>query len=327
MEVLKDREGMLVYRDGNTAVKHARDKENIEGLRNSYRFLSKLSPEYVPSVVEYTGNKLAMEYIKPVEVTDTEKARRNSIKMLNHFRRKGIIHGDLTAVNIIFTHNNMPVAIDWDQSNFWSEPKPQKRPKPDAEHMWPAIVKHAGDPSRVIRRWIEVRKHIEYYLPWGTFLDLGTHQGDFVGMACAEGMTGYGVDNGQIRSDCLDTANALWKGEFEEDVRFILSDIDQYLQPLHTNEMHIGMYFSTWVYHVHDFGLQIAADTLRKAIEVCEILFFETQLFGDGPGIPQHKTIDDVYTMLSDLTSKPIEKVVTIPVGGRPAERTVWKVG
>jgi len=63
---------------------------------------------------------------------------------------------------------------------------------------------------------------------------------------------------------------------------------------------------------------------MEKLAKRSSQLFFETQLYGDGPGLPEHKTDDDVYKFLKQFGK--VEKLVTIPVFGRDAARSVWRI-
>ena len=63
----------------------------------------------------------------------------------------------------------------------------------------------------------------------------------------------------------------------------------------------------------------------RKAAKAA-ILFFETQLAGDGPGPAALKTDDDVAQLLHSLGASTVNAIATYPVTGRPASRTVWEV-
>ena len=323
MVTLREREGMLVYRDGNTVVKQASDDENHRGLVQASRFLHKLADTpFVPKLLGLTSTRLVMEYIEETPITDTEQARRYATQALLTFRKRGIIHGDATSVNVVW-RNNIPVFVDFDQSNFAiSEARPQKRPKPDIEHLMPVLIEKVGDPSRVVRRYQALRDHMAYYHEWGTFADLGCHALDMGALAAVDGMTVTGVDNCQIHSDSLDQAWNLWGHYFSPMLwkQSIVNYVNEAMK--HTN---VAALFSTWPYIYADYGPSTALNILKKLIDKTDILFVEIQLFGDGPGPRFLKTEDDTYNLLRDAGGNRIEKVVTIPVGGRDAERTIWK--
>ena len=322
MNILKEREGMLIYYEDVSAsvVKVAKDEVNHEALKNSWRFLKALeNTPYAPSpyFISADGNQLKMEHIQATPITDIELARRHAVQLLWTLQQHGITHGDLTEPNIIW-RDNIPVAIDWDQSNFSHfEARPSKRPKPDSDHMIPAIIATAGDPSRVLRRWQAIKPHISYYFGWGRFLDLGTHYGDFCGLAAIEGLRPHGVDNEQIRP-CIEPSRNLWGDmgcTFEKNE---IPDIKYNAE--------IAMLFSTWSYIVQDYGKPKAWQVLEDIISQSEIFLFENQLFGDGPGPSFLKDKDDVVFLLKQAGAGTIEEIITIPVEGRNAERTVWLV-
>lgn len=320
MEILKDREGMVVYREGNVVIKAAKDEVNALALSNAYRFHKTLNGfPFMPALVSYVPGQLSYEFVEEDAVTDTELARRNVARMLHILRQRHVIHGDMTAPNLFF-RNNQPVVIDWDQAIFTHEPKPQKRPKSDAVHVWPAVVAKAGDPSRVIRRWLACLPYLEYYIGWGSFLDLGTHMGDFVALAAAQGFQGRGVDGEHIRP-CIQEATALWS---HYGCDFVKYDIVEYLETSISYD--VIMLFSTWPYIVQQRGEQIAREVLKRCIELSSIFLFEVQLLGDGPGPEFLRNKEDVIALLLSCGASSVEEVITIKVESREAERTVWEV-
>lgn len=323
-EILREREGMITYRKGDFVIKESRDLENELALRNAYRFFRALqTTPYIPTWRSYQKGRLVYDFIEETPVTDTEVARRNVANLLQTLRDMYINHGDLTAPNFVF-RDNIPVVFDWDQSIFMHEPKPQKRPKLDAYHIWPAVVDKAGDPSRVIRRWLACMPHIEYWMGWGTLVDLGTHMGDFPGMAAAQGIWSLGVDGEFIRP-CIDIAQELWSETYLH-TAFLKCDIADYLNK-DVSKFNIVMMFSTWPYIVQQHGQEKANWVLQRCINLSDIFLFETQYAGDGPG-PDFITNDNdavtyVRSVDPDIQMVP---VVTLPVGGREAARTVWKI-
>ena len=238
--------------------------------------------------------------------------------MLHIFQKLGITHGDLTAPNLKW-RGNVPVAIDWDQSNFshW-EARPQKRPKPDLVHVLPAVIEATQDPSRVLRRWLGLRDYIKYYFGWGKFLDLGTHMGDFCGLAAVEGMSAIGIDQELIRP-CIEDAGDYWG---HMGAKFYKGDIVDYIPQI---KAEVVMLFSTWAY-IYNLSPQNGWDVLKACIANSEIFLFETQIDGDGPAPEFLKTKKDVEKMLRTHGATDVQEAITIPVMGRDAERTVWIV-
>jgi hypothetical protein len=323
MELLKERVGMQIYRDGDTVVKIATDGANQEALHNSWRFLKLLEPvPYAPKPISLTGDTLRMGFIEAdtePSLPDIEEIRMNAVKFMYHLRKVNAIHGDLTHVNFII-RNNIPVGIDWDQAIFSWEPKPQKRPNPDVHHLYTALTHLELDPSRVLRRWLNIRAWaIPYYLGWGTLVDLGTHRGDFCGLAAAEGMFATGFDNEQIRP-CIEDARKYWAGFSCE---FRKNQIEDISGDIRAN---VILLLSTWPYIVRDKSLEIAERVLRDCITNSDVFVFETQLRGDGPGPEFLKTLDDVEELLVRCGATDINQIITIPVGGRDAGRTLFAV-
>ena len=62
--------------------------------------------------------------------------------------------------------------------------------------------------------------------------------------------------------------------------------------------------------------------TLKRIIDQVDVLFFETQLYKDGPGPEFLKTNDDVQAMLSPMASN-VQLLETI---SGTQTRTMWKV-
>ena len=89
---------------------------------------------FVP-VFEQVGVELIrMKILKPEPVTDKNKFRLNCSGFLNTMRTKELRHGDLTFPHI-FPTGNMPVVIDWAESRFWDDPRPDKRREGDLYWM------------------------------------------------------------------------------------------------------------------------------------------------------------------------------------------------
>ncbi len=267
--------------------------------------------------------------------TDPELWRRNLARMLATIRSRGVRHGDLKGTNII-TRNNWPWVVDWQESHYLGDVPPQRNPFTDSSLLMQHIegtpdAKGQIDVPRVGRRWrlvlgaLGAVTNCNLPLKGKTFLDLGCFQGDFVALAAAEGMRAYGIDSGGFRSgeNSIQIGKALWKDFPFGEVNLIKTDISG----VPDAKLDVIMMFSTWPYLVQQHGRTIAEATLRHAIIASDILFFETQLAGDGPGPDFLKTDQDVGQMLERLAApKGVHPLGTIPVTNRPASRTVWKV-
>ena len=318
---LRDREGMLVYREGKVVVKQAKDEKNWNALRNAWRFLNALEGTGLapaPKLLEERTQSLVMSYVERGEELDPKIARHAAIKMLLEFKKRGIVHGDLTDPNIIWTPESTPVAIDWDQSNFAViEARPQKRPKPDIEHIMPVVIGKTKDPSRIIRRYMACRPYISHYFGWGTFLDLGCHEGDFSGLAAVDGMRSIGVDAEYIRP-CIETSLRLW-GKYG--CRFCKRDIVDYIE--REPYRNVIMLFSTWAY-IYNRNPEEGLTVIKQCIEKSDVLLCEFQLAGDGPGSAVLRTDEDVKRLLMESGAKNIDRVIELSAGADRPNRVVW---
>lgn len=335
--LLKDNEHIITYKQIDTDLPpfvryEARTKTGITMMEQAFKYLESLAPYgFVPLPIDYTNGVLITEFIEeqlPTELEDRRELIINSARVLRTLRLLGIKHGDLTRPNIIVS-NTKPYIIDWFESSPMGEDK--KRPEPDAYHFLRAIKEISGDPSRVLQRWI----HMRDYLPdpaEGYFLDLGAYRGDMCYMAASEGFASHAVE---IRNDVYE--------EDEQDVYF------------HFGHMMREFVYDAIPYFKEQWGevpavicMQSAYPYLReqcehpseanyiisRCIAQSKVFFFETQLYGDGPGPVFLKTDDDVVKLLKtcanhvdvDKESVTVEKVVTVEVKGRNARRTTFAV-
>ena len=292
---------------------------------------------FTPRLIDIDGGELIEGDVGTNEpATDPELWRRNLVKMLATIRSRRLRHGDLKGNNII-TRNNWPWAVDWQEGHYLGDVPPQRTPFSDSSLLMQHIegtpdAKGQIDIPRVGRRWrlvlgaLGAVTNCNVPLKGKTFLDLGCFQGDFVGLAAAEGMKAYGVDSGGFRSgeNSIQIGRALWKDFPFGEVNLIVDDVVSFFLPYFKPD--VVMMFSTWPYIVQQYGRKLADSALSVAIREAGVLFFETQLAGDGPGPEFLKTDDDVYDLLTGLGAQSAIPLGTIPVTNRPASRTVWKV-
>lgn len=343
----QDGPGVHVFReDGGVVVKKAYTLPDVDGLRNEARFLRELegtgvAPRlYTCQVAPSEGCLYAISQEDLGEsqpVQNGEDFRRHMARLLWTLHKHGVRHGDATSGNIII-RDDKPMLVDFQQSNYYSEGPPQKRPLADSYFLWrfvagtPAIEHPVADTPRVVRRWLAVLGELGGLAPNNplqgkTLLDLGCFQGDFCAMAAADGMWAHGVDTGGFNSeiDSIREANRLWGpmgGIPRGQPGCSFQKTNLVTRPRFDHD--VVLLFSTWPYIVRDYGRQVALDLLQSIMSECGVLFFETQLAGDGPGPDFLVTDDDVANMLGEFgTPQPL---VTIPVTGRAASRTVWKV-
>lgn len=324
--------GMHVFRTDKGIQKEAYNANDGEGLVREAECLRKLSGSgFAPELIETGGRAIIEEDVGQGEpIQDGEVWRRNCTRLLHVLRKAEIRHGDLTWSNII-VRNDSPVAIDFQQSLYFSEiPDPKdKRTLADSYYLWRAVQQPAKehpipDTPRVMRRWLTVLGSLGGFalgspLKDKTFLDLGCFQGDFVAMAAAEGMIAVGLDTGKFSAgNSISEARKQWT-----DIGCTFQESDIMAGHLQF-QFETVMMFSTWPYIVQDYGREAALDLLERITQDCGILFFETQLKGDGPGPDFLVEDQDVGNMLGAFGVP--QKLETIPVTGREASRTVWRV-
>lgn len=340
-------EGLDVFRDDGLIVKRGRDVtntsygypiHNVEALRKEARFLALLAstgftPKFVSLEVLDGEAVLRQEDVgEPEPMRDGEKFRRNCIRLLWELRQYNVRHGDLTGANIII-RDDWPWVIDWQEAHFIDEVAPQKQPHPDSWLLWQTVAgtrdpKGQFDTPRVARRWMNILHSLgamnDMGLPFEgkTLLDLGCFQGDFCAMAACEKMKAVGIDQGGFRSgeNSIAEAKSLW--EYMEGLRFLQMNV----MKVGAFDAEVVLLFSTWSYIVQDFGRRAAEELLSRIISECGVLFFENQLWGDGPGPDFFQNDDDVWSLLASF-GRPVEKLDSIPVWGREATRTVWRIG
>lgn len=333
--------GLDVKRENGVIIKKAHTRDGDEyyriarrGISTEARMLRAMSDSgWTPELVAEHD-----DFIVQTDLGDTEKVqseqifRRNCTRMLYELRRRGIRHGDLTDRNII-VHNDRPWLIDWQEAHFIGEPALQKQPRSDSALLFKSLsfwkdAQGIADPSRVTRRWrailVALGADTDFNLPYKgrTFLDLGCFQGDMVAMAACEGMDVEGVDYGGFRSgeDSIAIANELWASLSCKFTKVNIMDL-----PQSYFERCVVTMFSTWPYIVDTSGRERAEKLLETIINRALIFFFETQLYGDGPG-PHFLGGDyDVRAMLQKYASS-VEPIITLPVDGRNATRTTWMV-
>lgn len=313
---------------------------NIEALMNENTCLEAMDGSgFAPMPISIGRDYIEQEDVGDTETpTDMEAWRRNCIKMLASIRSRGLRHGDLVGSNII-TRGNWPNAVDWQEGHLLTEPAPQKQPWSDSTLLMRHIAGTYGphgelDTPRVARRWGAVLKALgadkDFTLPLKgkSFLDLGCFQGDFVALAAAEGMIATGIDQGGFRTgeNSIEIGRELWAGFPFGEIRLVHANIILNSPKQWAAGWDIVMMFSTWPYIVQDFGWKQAGDLLRSIIAKNDVLFFETQLAGDGPGPELLKTDHDVREVLWRCGATQVNPIATIPVTGRPASRTVWEV-
>jgi hypothetical protein len=248
-------------------------------------------------------------------VQDEERFYRNCIWLLLTLNNRGIHHGDLTSPNIL-VRNDYPVVLDWRESRLEQETGSDKRKKPDAFYLWKSVADFTPDGSRLVRRWLAIHADLGWSqdrLKGLRLLDAGAGAGYFCAMAQAEGATAVGIEDSPI----AEQAQVYWGSAGCIFERRNLVDWKSWDFP-------IVLLLSVWPYIIQQRSREEAEALLEKIIKEAGVLYFETQLAGDGPGPDFLATDDDVAELLGRFGKA--KALVTLPVTGRPASRTVWKI-
>lgn len=288
---------------------------------------------FTPDLIDIKDGEILQSDVGVTEPpTDAETWRQAIVFMLAGIRARGLRHGDLKGSNII-TVDNKPWAIDWQESHYLTDVAPQRAPLSDSymamQHIEGTLdIDGRFDIPRVARRWRTVldglgARAIGLPLQGKTFLDLGCFQGDFVALAAAEGMAATGVDAGGFREheNSIEIGKELWKGFPFGEIHLTQADIAS----ASVGAFDVAMCFSTWPYIVQDYGKVKAEMVLSDLIMNSGVLFFETQLHGDGPGPEFLKTDEEVEHLLMWLGANDVKALATYQVSGRPGMRTVWR--
>jgi len=336
-ELIAGRPGLEVWRATDGILKIGgweMERNNIAGLQNEARMLRLMEgtgfaprllgePRLLDGEWRHDGRFATLqEDVGPTLkngaiVKDPVRFRRNCIYLLQALRSRGIRHGDLTTTNLALREGDVAVALDWQESRLFDEPGEDKQPHSDSYLLWQRLAEAGLDEGRIMRRWMAVLADLggdvgTEKLKGKRLLDLGCFQGDFCGLAAAEGMEATGFDADAVS---IAVARGLWGkvASFEcADVTNVSYGADAVLL------------FSTWPYVLRNHGPAIAERLLREILAQADRLYFETQLAGDGPGPDFLATDEDVGNYLARFGTA--RSLVSIPVAGRAASRTVWMV-
>ena len=236
------------------------------------------------------------------------------VELLDTLRKFGIMHGDLTAKNVL-VRDNRPVACDFQESTSRIEPPhPDHRPEGDAYWLWRAAVEITGDQDRRFRRWLAVRDRVR-----GHVVDYGCGSGWTLGMAYADGHTEpamlTGIDADFTYEDYYRLGR--WGGWPER------ADIME-VEPGSFGHG-TAIVFSVVGHLIDRFAGKAVQRWLGALAEAHDNVLVELHYAGDGPGpawLPDHAAAEDWL-----LQAAPnIDRLVTIPVHGRDAARTVWEL-
>ncbi len=333
--IIKDRDDITVARSGGTnsmITKQAKTEAGRRELSREHAFLIHLADTgYVPKVYGFENEgpephalveRIVMEDVgESHEITNEYDFRTSLIQMLNVFRVKHVIHGDLTSANVRIVDNAIKV-IDWGESRFFNEhERDDKRPEGDTWHAW-NFASQWSDGARVARRWHAIYNSIvKYfgpaYIPGSTLLDLGCFHGDVAAAASAAGMLVHGVDE---NPDAIETATARWKGLPLEFETIDVTDLGGLWN------LDAVTCLSMYPYVEQRHGIIVATRWLQDVIESTKMLFFECQLAGDGPGPSWMVDTDRVQSFLENCGGREVERIIEIVLPDRDTTRTVFKI-
>lgn len=93
---------------------------------------------FVPLAKRFGDETICMEHIVGTLVTDEALFRDNCEAFLGRLFRVGLRHGDLTRPHV-FSVGDSPIVIDWAESRWHSDPRPDKRPEGDIYWLWRTV--------------------------------------------------------------------------------------------------------------------------------------------------------------------------------------------
>jgi SAM-dependent methyltransferase len=321
--LLKDSGGVTVeLTNQNTILKTAHDHDQYTKLRNAVRFHKLLGPLGIaPQLLVDNDSSIELEYVEDnADRSDDAKFqdnfRRNAIRLLLKLKQLNVFHTDLTEYNYVVQESRV-CPYDWSEARFGWETAPNKRAGMDADWLYPSLLHHMGDHNRIVRKWLAISQHIKPMRGWGRVLDLGCLYGDISAMATSEGFKVTGVDNNAFDEKAIEHAQAMWNPH----VQFITEDMYNYGY----YKYDIVLMLSSWSHFVANNNFEMGVELLWDILSNCGVLFFENHVFGDGPGNENLKTEEDHLNLFKTFNATAVP-ITTIPVGGRPFSRTVYKV-
>lgn len=349
-----DGPGLDVYRTRDGILKVAHDEHNRDAILAEMIALLRLQGLRVaPAVYHFDGGTLLEEDLgdtvkQPRSVEAAERLRRQCAWLVAALRSRWLRHGDLTDRNLIISAGGDVKAIDFQEAHrIQDDDAPQKRPQSDSALIlrtlgeWANDENSSPDTPRIARRWATVLADLgadtDLHLPLlgQRLLDLGTFQGDFAAWAAVEGMYAIGIDRGgfQLGVDSIEVGREVWAGFPFGQVDLRHGDIPDVLAHWDEGHVQVALLFSTWVYILHERGQLEAEAVLDRVTDIADVLYFETQLYGDGPGWEGHKTDADIEAHLRrvgldavPLASFQVTGRTNAELGDAPAMRTVWRV-
>lgn len=141
LDLLSDNGIALVYRAGGMIYKRS-IPYLIENEYYCLQILGRSTP-YVPSSSRYDKYTIVMENLGTSKrVTNPELFKEHRLELINMLHKCSIRHGDITPPHV-FVKNNVPKIIDWAESRYGGDPRPDKRPEGDvywSQQTWKEIL-------------------------------------------------------------------------------------------------------------------------------------------------------------------------------------------
>jgi RIO-like serine/threonine protein kinase len=85
----------------------------------------------VPEAEKVDISTVRLRYVKNESVTDAASFMSHYRDVLATLETHKIRHGDLTCFSVL-VKDNKPILIDWAESRYWDDPRPDKRREGDA---------------------------------------------------------------------------------------------------------------------------------------------------------------------------------------------------
>ncbi len=319
-------------------VHHAETDAGRRELWNELRFLRELaSTPFVPEVLgtyvapnDCMVDRLTVEDVgESLDIMDEYKFRTHFLRFLWELKQRQIEHGDLTSANIRVV-DDIPKVLDWKESRFALEDRPTKRPEGDVFHAF-QFLKSLPDGSRHGRRFAAMLKAVVSQrlgdAPWhnfgsggsgGRWIDVGCYHGDIPACAAVAGFENVmGID-----SDLGSIAVASERfGGFGIEWRVMNAIGLQDITPVNVLSC-----LSTYPYILNRHGDIESNRLIEKWIDKSDMMFFECQLSGDGPGPVEFETTRHIEEWLYERGADSVEAIVEIEITDRHTTRTTFQV-
>ncbi len=344
--MIKDREDMHIIRHGpmGNIPRHichlAKTAKGQAELQNEMRFLRELAPTgFVPLIID-TNEPTDTEHFRPpmrvedvgdsLDIVDEEKFRTHFLRFLWELKQRQIEHGDLTSANIRVV-DDIPKVLDWKESRFALEDRPTKRPEGDVFHAFQFLA-GLRDGSRHGRRFAAMLNAVNLHQlvgrPWHNFpdgkrwVDVGCFHGDIAACAAVSGFENVGgMDSDR---SAIIRCQARFNGF---GIMFqTLDAIELRPTPFLNTPVNVLSCLSTYPYILNKHGDIESNRLIEGWIDKSDMMFFECQLLGDGPGPAGFKTTRDIEEWLYERGADSVEAIVEIELPDRNTTRTTFQV-